>query len=62
MKQNLTRKPVISRVFFDFWHNTSITGQIFSVRERFLRSLFNNLVFKKSGLGLEKIGGLGLVT
>jgi len=35
----------------------------FSVRERFLRSWFNNLmVFKKSGLGLEKIGGLGLVT
>jgi len=49
---------------------TGITGLIFSVRERFLRSWFNNwMVFKKSGLGLdviglglEKIGGFGLVT
>jgi len=42
------------------WQNQH-TGLIFSVRERFLRSWINNLmVFKTSGLGLEKIGGLDL--
>jgi len=69
MKQNLTRKPVISR-FFSVTGITGITGLIFSVRESFLRSWVNNLtVLKRSGLGhgltglgLEKVGGLGLVT
>jgi len=27
MKKNLTRKPVISRFFFGYRHNTGITGQ-----------------------------------
>jgi len=44
MKQNLTRKPVIIRVFsvtgiIPAWlGKIGITGLIFSVRERFLRS------------------------
>jgi len=61
MKQNLTRKPVISRVFFGYRHNTGMTGQIrhnwpdFFCRERFLRSWINNLmVFKKARLVLKK--------
>jgi len=59
MKQNLTRKPVISR-FLGFRHNTDMTGQnwhnFFSVRERFMRSwAINLMIFKYIGLGLEKV-------
>jgi len=53
MKQNLTKKPVISRCF-SITGMTGITGLIFSIRERFLRSWVNNLmVFKKVVLVLK---------
>jgi len=60
MKQNLTKKPVISRLF---WVTGIIpTGQNrhnwpdFFCKGTFLRSWVNNLmVFEKSGLGLEKV-------
>jgi len=51
MKQNLTKNPVISR----FFSVTGITGLIF-LRECFLSlGLIILMVFKKSGLGLEKL-------
>jgi len=69
MKQNLTKKTGNNQFFLvtgiiPAWLGKSgLIGLIFSVRRRFLRSWVNNLmVFKKSCLGLEKIGGHGLVT
>jgi len=57
MKQNLTRKPVISKVFsvtgiIPAWlGKTGITGLIFSRGECFLRYWVNNLMIFKGELG-----------
>jgi len=54
MKQNLTKKPVISSIFSVTRHNIGMTDLIvFFLRECLLRSwVINLLIFKKSVLVL----------